>query len=203
MNQLSSLFKCRALLLSALLPAFVAGCGGGGLDPILGTPSLGSSLASDTTRPTVVVTAPAAGEVIDLKFTSAGAVVRPGDTIAEIVPANTALAIEAQIRPEEVNNVAVGQSARIKFTAFKYRNTTMVTGKVTYVSGDRFVDKTTQQPYYSVSILADAQSVQEVGDLKMQAGMPAEVYIDGGLQTALQYLIEPVTSTMRKAARQL
>jgi epimerase transport system membrane fusion protein len=158
---------------------------------------------SDDATTRQVVLAPAAGEIIDLKFTSPGAVVRPGEAIAEIVPSNTALMIEAQIRPEEVNNVLIGQSARIKFTAFKYRNATMVTGKVTYVSGDRFTDKTTQMPYYAVSILADAESVAAVGDLKMQAGMPAEVYIEGGFQTALQYLLEPITSTLRRAARQM
>lgn len=158
---------------------------------------------SDDATTRQVVLAPAAGEVIDLRFTSPGAVVRPGETIAEIVPSDTALMIEAQIRPEEVNNVAVGQSARIKFTAFKYRNATMVTGIVRYVSGDRFTDKATQMPYYSVSILADAESVKAVGDLKLQAGMPAEVYIDGGFQTALQYLAEPITSTLRRAARQM
>ncbi|MDM0019456.1 HlyD family type I secretion periplasmic adaptor subunit [Variovorax saccharolyticus] len=158
---------------------------------------------SDDATTRQVVLAPAAGEIIDLKFTSAGAVVRPGEAIAEIVPSNTALMIEAQIRPEEVNNVLVGQAARIKFTAFKYRNATMVTGKVTYVSGDRFTDKVTQSPYYSVLILADPESVKAVGDLKMQAGMPAEVYIEGGFQTALQYLLDPVTSTMRRAARQM
>ena len=158
---------------------------------------------SDDATTRQVVLAPASGEVIDLKFTSTGAVVRPGDTIAEIVPSNTALMIEAQIRPEEVNNVLVGQGARIKFTALKYRNATMVTGKVTYVSADRFTDKVTQMPYYSVSILADAESVKAVGDLKMQAGMPAEVYIDGGFQTALEYLVDPVTSTLRRAARQM
>ena len=150
-----------------------------------------------------VVLAPASGEVIDLKFTSVGAVVRPGETIAEIVPAKTALMIEAQIKPEEVNNVQVGQGARIKFTALKYRNTTMVDGKVSYVSGDRFTDKATHMPYYSVLIAADEASVKSVRDLKLQAGMPAEVYIDGGSQTALQYLIEPVTSTLRKAGRQM
>ncbi|QGW82386.1 HlyD family type I secretion periplasmic adaptor subunit [Variovorax paradoxus] len=158
---------------------------------------------SDDATTRQVVLAPAAGEIIDLKFTSPGSVVRPGETIAEIVPSNTALMIEAQIRPEEVNNVLVGQHARIKFTAFKYRNATMVAGKVTYVSGDRFTDKSTQMPYYSVSILADAESVKAVGDLKMQAGMPAEVYIDGGFQTALQYLLDPITSTLRRAARQM
>lgn len=154
-----------------------------------------------TLRQTVL--APADGEIIDLKFTSPGAVVKPGESIAEIVPSKADLMIEAQIRPEEVNNVQVGQDARIKFTAFKYRNSTMVAGKVTYVSGDRFTDKATQQPYYSVLILADAESVKAVGDLKMQAGMPAEVYIDGGTQTPLQYLAAPITSTLRRAGRQM
>jgi epimerase transport system membrane fusion protein len=33
--------------------------------------------------------------------------------------------------------------------------------------------------------------------------MPAEVYIQGASQTPLQYLAEPITSTFRKAGRQL
>jgi epimerase transport system membrane fusion protein len=58
-------------------------------------------------------------------------------------------------------------------------------------------------PYYSVMILADADSLQAAGDLQLQAGMPAEVYIEGTTQTPLQYLLEPLTSTMRKAGRQM
>lgn len=150
-----------------------------------------------------VVVAPASGEVIDLKFTSPGAVVRPGEPIAEIVPSDAGLMIEARIRPEEVNHVQLDQAARIKMTAFKYRNTSMVEGKVTYVSGDRLVDKATNLPYYSVTIAADAESLKAMSELKLQAGMPAEVYIDGDKQTALQYLAEPVTSTLRKAGRQM
>ena len=63
MNPFYSLFKSRAALLFTLLPAFVAGCGGGGsLDPILGTPSVATvATLTDTTRPTVVLTAPGAG----------------------------------------------------------------------------------------------------------------------------------------------
>lgn len=148
-----------------------------------------------------LVTAPATGEIIDLKFTSPGAVVRPGEPIAEIVPSDAELMVEAHIRPEEINHVYREQRARIKFTAFKYRSTGMVTGKVTYVSADRLVDRSTNQPYYSVMILADADSLNAVGDLKLQAGMPAEVYIEGAEQTALQYMMEPITSTFRKAGR--
>jgi HlyD family secretion protein len=150
-----------------------------------------------------VVAAPASGEIIALRFTSPGAVVPPGETIAEIVPSEVGLLIEAQIRPEEVNHVQRDQAARIKFTAFKYRSTTMVSGKVTYVSADRLVDRASGLPYYSVLIAADPGSLREAGELKLQAGMPAEVYIEGAKQTPLQYLAEPITSTIRKAGRQI
>lgn len=150
-----------------------------------------------------VVAAPASGEVIDLKFTSPGAVVGPGEAIADIVPSNTQLLIEAHIRPEDIGSVRLNQHARIKFTAFKYRNTSMVTGQVSYVSGDRLIERQTNLPYYSVMILADAESLRSIGDFKLQAGMPAEVYIEGVTQTALQYIAEPITTTIRRSARQM
>lgn len=104
---------------------------------------------------------------------------------------------------EQEQRKSEDQAARIKMTAFKYRNTSMVEGKVTYVSGDRLVDKATNLPYYSVTIAADAESLKSMSELKLQAGMPAEVYIEGASQTALQYLAEPITSTIRKAGRQM
>jgi HlyD family secretion protein len=158
---------------------------------------------SDDAAARQVVAAPASGEIIALRVTSPGAVVAPGEAIAEIVPSDARLMIEAQIRPEEINHVQLDQPARIKFTAYKYRSTSMVTGRVTYVSADRLIDRATNLPYYGVTIAADAQSLRDAGDLKLQAGMPAEVYIEGSKQTPLQYLAEPITSTIRKAGRQM
>lgn len=150
-----------------------------------------------------VVVAPASGEIIDLKFTSPGAVLRPGDSIAEIVPSDARLMLEAHIRPEEINHVHLRQKARIKFTALKYRSAPMVEGEVTYISADRLVDKSTGQAYFSVLVAANERSLGAAHDIKLQAGMSAEVYIDGATQTPLQYLVEPVMSTIRKAGRQL
>ena len=143
-----------------------------------------------------VVVAPAAGEIIDLRINSAGAVVRPGDTIAEIVPSDARLLVEARIRPEDIGAVRVGQRARVRLTAFKYRNDATAEGSVTYVSGDRLVDRATGVPYYTATIAA-------TGNVEMQAGMSAEVYIEGTRQTPLEYLAEPVMSTLRRSARQM
>jgi HlyD family secretion protein len=158
---------------------------------------------SDDAAKRQVVVAPASGEIIDLKFTSAGAVVGPGEAIADIVPSGTPLMVEARVRPEDIANVHLGQRARVKFTAFKYRNTMMGAGKVAYVSGDTLVDRQTGIPYYVTLIAADPESLAAIGDFKLQAGMPAEVYIEGSKQTALQYLLEPVTTTLRRAGRQM
>jgi HlyD family secretion protein len=79
----------------------------------------------------------------------------------------------------------------------------MVTGKVTYISGDRLVERGSNLPYYAVTVIPDQDSLQAAGDIKVQAGMPAEVYLEGAPQTPLQYLAEPITSTIRKAGRPL
>jgi len=109
--------------------------------------------------------------------------------------------VEARIRPEDVAQVRIGQPARVRFTAYRYRTSSLADGRVTYVSGDRLADRQTGQPYYAVQIVVDTASLHEAGDLRVQAGMPAEVYIEGTTQTPLEYLFEPVTTTLRRAAR--
>ncbi len=52
----------------------------------------------------------------------------------------------------------------------------MVAGKVFYVSPDRLVDCATNQPYYVAMVEADAASLGNATEVKVQAGMPAEVY---------------------------
>jgi len=149
-----------------------------------------------------VITAPASGEVIGLKYPVPGAVIPPRETIADIVPEDTRLVTEARIRPDEISRIMRGQPAAIRFTAFKYRTTQLVRGKVIYMSADRLIDRATEAPYYSVLVEADPASLAKAGDLKLLAGMPAEVYIEGEQRTPLQYLLEPVTQVLRHAARE-
>jgi epimerase transport system membrane fusion protein len=119
------------------------------------------------------------------------------------VPSGAALMVEARVRTEDINNVRLDQHARIKFTGLKYRNYAMVNGIVTYISGDRLTDSRNGQSWYSALVAVDPASLHLSGDIALQAGMPAEVFIEGSTQTTLQYLMEPLTSTARKALRQM
>ncbi|MGV3573125.1 MAG: HlyD family type I secretion periplasmic adaptor subunit [Ramlibacter sp.] len=146
--------------------------------------------------------APVSGRVLDLKYNSPGAIIAPREPIADIVPDESKLVTEARIRPEDVNRVHPKQAADIRFTAFTYSTTHLVRGEVTYISADRLVDRATGEPYYQVHVEASADALKTLGDLKLQAGMPAEVYIVGEKRTPLQYMLEPVTNVLRKAARE-
>ena len=149
-----------------------------------------------------VIRAPASGSVIGLRYATAGAVIPPRETIADIVPSDTRLLTEARIRPEDIERVALRQRADIRLTAYRGRTTQLAHGQVVYVSPDRLVDRATNLPFYAVQVEVDPQSLREAGDLKLQAGMPAEVYLQGARRTPLQYLLEPVTEVLRRAGRE-
>lgn len=152
------------------------------------------------------VLAPVGGEVVDLRVTSVGGVVGPRDPILDILPREGKLIIEARIRPEDINYVRAGGEADVRLTAFKYRTTPLVDARVTYVSADRLVDKSLgpagAAPYYVVYLDVSADSLRAAGDLRLQAGMPAEVFIRTSERSALQYLLEPVTAYLRRAFRE-
>jgi len=150
-----------------------------------------------------VIVAPVAGQVINLKFTTPGSVVSPREPIADIVPSNPRLVVEAHIRTEDVNRVQQGQPADIRFTAFKYRTTKLVAGKVFYIAPDRTVDRATNQAHYVALIEADPVSLAQAGkEVLLLAGMPAEVFIKGDERTPLEYLVEPITQVLRRAGRE-
>jgi membrane fusion protein, epimerase transport system len=157
--------------------------------------------SQDASRRQVIV-APVAGEVMNLRYTGAGSVVSPREPLADIVPADPRLVVEAQIRTEDVNRVHKGQLARVRFTAFNPLTTPLVEGRVLYVSADRNVDRATQHPYFVVLVEADARSLEKAGGLFLQAGMPAEVLIEGEERTPLGYLAEPITQVLRRAGRE-
>lgn len=149
-----------------------------------------------------VVVAPVAGEVLNLRYPTPGAVIAPRETIADIVPVTPRLVLEARLRPEDIDRVRKGQAADVRLTAFNPRNTDLVRGVVIYVSADRLVDPATHMPHYMALIEADAASLEAAGGLALQAGMPAEVYIRGEERTPLAYLLEPVTEVLHRAARE-
>ena len=148
------------------------------------------------------IPSPISGEVVGLRVFSQGAVVGPREVLMEIVPEDKTLIVEARIRPEDINYVRAGSEAEVRLTAYQQRTTPLVAGKVLYVSADRMVEQQSGAAYYIAHIDVTASALSDAGNLKMQAGMPAEVYIRTDSRTALDYLLAPVTAYLRRGMRE-
>jgi HlyD family type I secretion membrane fusion protein len=147
------------------------------------------------------IAAPIAGEVVGVRVFNAGSVIGPREVLMEIVPQEKRLIVEARIRPEDINHVRPGSEADVRLTAYQSRTTPLMPGAVTYVAGDRQVDQQSGVAYYIVHIEVPEKAL-EAASLRLQAGMPAEVFVRTDSRSALDYLLAPVTSYLRRAMRE-
>jgi HlyD family type I secretion membrane fusion protein len=148
------------------------------------------------------IRAPVGGIVVGLDIHTVGGVIKPGDTLLEIVPQRDRLIVEGRIRPTDVDNVAVGLESTVNFTAFKQRTLPTIFGRVAYVSADSLTDPKTGEIYYTAKIDVDDSELAKLGDRELLPGMPAQVMIRTGERTALRYLVQPVLDSMDRAWRE-
>lgn len=150
----------------------------------------------------IEIRAPVSGSVVGMAVHTIGGVIKAGETVLDIVPADDRLIIEARVQPQDIDNVQVGQQANIRFTAFKRRNTPSLIGHVSYVSADRIVDSRSGEVYYMAWLGVSDSEMARLGDKRLQPGMPAEVMIKTGEGTAIEYLAQPFLDSMERAWRE-
>ena len=144
------------------------------------------------------VTAPDAGIVNGMQVHTVGGVISPASPIAEIVPGNDELVIQASVNPIDIDRVSEGQEARIRFSTFGSRAPTFM-GTLISLSADAMTNESTGAPFYLARIELNADSREELGDLVLLPGMPAEVFINTGSRTFLQYLFKPLSNAVARS----
>ncbi len=148
------------------------------------------------------IRAPTAGVVMGMRVHTTGGVVAPGQELLQVVPVGDRLVIEAQVNPIDIDDVAVGQQATLRLTAFKLRSTPIIVGTLVNVSADRLLDEHTGTPYYLARIEVPKEALETLGELTLQPGMPVEALIKTGARTALGYMLSPLTDNMARAFRE-
>ena len=152
------------------------------------------------------IRAPAAGIVVGSSVFTEGGVIRPGETVMEIVPQGEPMRIDARIRPEDVDDISDGLKAEVKFTGLSGRGLPIIYGYVESVSADRFVDEATGMAYFRIRLKVPEAEIDKLrtvdGDFVLKPGLPADVMIPLRKRTALQYLFEPLTSSLWKSFRE-
>ncbi|WP_193746491.1 HlyD family type I secretion periplasmic adaptor subunit [Ruegeria sp. ANG-R] len=149
--------------------------------------------------------APTDGIVHEMMVHTVGGVVSPGETLMQIVPEGDGLVVTASVMPQDINNVAVGQSASVIIAAFDQHIVSRLDGNVEFVSADLKTDPISGMPYYEarVALDEDAFALLEERQLNLLPGMPAEVYIATGERTLFEYLIDPLSKQIRTTFREV
>ena len=150
----------------------------------------------------LALVAPVAGKVVNLAIHTKGAVIRPGDTVMELVPEEDLLDIEAHVRPDDADTIVPGMPAHVSFNAYKQRRLPQLTGTVETVSADRLVDQRTGQPYFNVVVAVDRNVLKGYKDVRLIPGLPVDVAVATGTRTMMDYFLAPVMDVIDKGMRE-
>ena len=148
------------------------------------------------------IRAPQSGIVHQLNVHTIGGVITASEPTMLIVPEADDLIVEVKLPPQSIDQLALGQRAVLRFSAFNQRTTPEINGNVVRISGDVVQDQKSGATYYLVHIATPLEEVARLEGLKLLPGMPVDAFIQTDARTVLSYLIKPLRDQIVKAFRE-
>lgn len=147
----------------------------------------------------LVVRAPVAGIVQELPQRAPGEVIRPGDLVASIVPADRKIVAEVRVQPDDIGHVKVGDKAEIKVTTYDSAVFGVVKGAVAHLSPSTFTTED-GEPYYKALVSLDQDFVgQAAAPRRILPGMVVQADIITGAKSLMRYLLKPVYRSLNSS----
>jgi HlyD family type I secretion membrane fusion protein len=148
------------------------------------------------------ITAPEDGTILNSRFFTLGAVVRPGDPVMDLVPRGDRLIAEVHVQPNDIEVIHPGLVAEVRLPAFKQRTVPFLHGHVTFVASDVTNDERRGLSYYRVHIEIDEGQLAALDGVQLRPGMMAEAMIQTGSRSFGRYLLQPVFDSFHRAFRE-
>ncbi|MFT5995591.1 MAG: adhesin transport system membrane fusion protein, partial [Glaciecola sp.] len=150
-----------------------------------------------------LILSPVVGTIKTIYINTLGGVVKPGETIAEIVPTEDKLMVEAKIKPKDIGFIYLGLPAVVKITAYDFTRYGGLTGKVEHISADTTQDEEGNS-FYLIRVRTDASSIRNQNNEEMRIipGMMTNVDVITGKRTILDYILNPILRANRLALRE-
>jgi adhesin transport system membrane fusion protein len=155
-----------------------------------------TAVAEQLARTTI--RSPIDGTVKNITVRSLGGVLKPGESIMEIVPLDDNLIIEAKLAPKDIAFVKKGLSSVVKFSAYDFVIYGGLIGRVDYISADALQDEE-GKPYYRAHIVTESN---RLNGYPIIPGMQADVNILTGQKTVMSYWLKPLLRARANALRE-
>lgn len=143
------------------------------------------------------------GTVNRVLLNTVGGVVKAGETIMEVVPAEDKLLIAARVKPTDIAFIKIGQPAKIRISAYDSSIFGTLAGTVVRVGADAIVDNERKESYFEVFLEAERNFLGLPEErLTISPGMGADASIKTGKRTMMDYMLKPVIKTLDKSLRE-
>lgn len=161
----------------------------------------GEGLRAESDRVTRTdIRAPVNGIVNRIYINTIGGVVKAGEPIMELTPADERVVIEAQVHPNDRATLRSGLPVNIKVGAYDFGIYGTLRGRLTEVSADTLSDERSNR-YYRVEMEVDTIPAS-YRDNPIMPGMPVTADIVTGRRTVLEYVLSPLNRFSYEAFRE-
>ncbi|MCS5565832.1 MAG: HlyD family efflux transporter periplasmic adaptor subunit [Methylococcales bacterium] len=148
------------------------------------------------------LSSPVKGIIKKLNVYTIGGVVKAGDVLAEVVPGDDVLLVEARLLPQDVGYIETGQVAQVRLQSSDSMRLGKIMGEVIFISPDTLVPKE-GDPYYRVRVQTDRSYFENDGErYHLLPGMQLTTSIITGKRTVLDYLISPFIESVDTSLRE-
>lgn len=122
-----------------------------------------------------------------------------GRVIAELVPLDADLIVEARLPPVDIGHVQVGQPVAVKVQTFDFARFGSILGRLEYISATTFKDEN-GVVYYKGDVRLERNLVGRDATANLVLpGMIVDVDITTGERSLLRYLLRPVYESLDRA----
>jgi HlyD family secretion protein len=166
----------------------------------------------------ISMVAPMDASVLDIPKRNVGSVLREGETLMTLVPADVGLPLDVAIETKDVAYLREGQQVRIKFEALPYQRYGTADGTLRLLTFDTTTDtpaseddgstssgtsEKNKKRYYRAEISIDRQNFRNLPpDFEFRPGMKGSAEVKVGLRTVAEYVLHPVMRVFDEGLRE-
>lgn len=149
-----------------------------------------------------VLRAPVDGTVVDLRLSTLGGVIAPGEPVLKIVPQTGELVAEVRVAPKDREQLRAGMPAVLRLAGVRHRGDQGITGEIRMISAETTRDpeqgKAGADPSFAMQIAFAAPPE----GVRLEPGMPITGVVPIAERSALDYLMSPLTDAVQRSMRE-
>ena len=142
---------------------------------------------------------PVNGFVTKVMPSGPGAVIKSGEPVIEIVPVSSKVMIKANLLPQNINNIKLGQPAKINLLSYDFTTYGSLRGAISSIAQNTTTSEN-GDVFYNIWIECTTTTLSKSKiEPEIIPGMLVQVEITGEERSVLDYLLQPFRTSVSKA----